>query len=575
MYPPQAVRPRVLQRHHTRSETREKPTPSGFAYHVSTTVGARRKDAPQCDPGGTTDTFAHWACAWAQATNSSLAGSRVLVDAQDLARGGGALALRMAEWGLVPTHDAAQADFIYPDLPKRQDLTAADAWARAERGMPVSAELARRIAAEGLLRGVHIALSLIVEPKTAVLVERLAAAGATVGVYCHAHECDQAIANQIRARGYAIEADAAWTPAQEREGSLRLMDRIRPDVVIDDGANFSRLMVMERPTLAARLVGVAEETTSGVRAFTAMQQEGELPFPVVAVNDSRLKTGFDNRHGTGETCAATTMSLVGPSFFSAAGGARVTVVGFGPVGEGFARRVRALGARVTVAEADPVRALEASFAGFAVAPLDRALPTTDMVVSATGVRHTLPADALRLLPDGATVAVIGGIANEVALDQVLSQGGTLRPGEKDAVSWLDVPQGPTLRLLASGDGVNYAAGPGNPIEIMDLSFAVQLAAVEHLLRHAGSLPAEVLRLGPEVDRRIASIALEARGIRTESAPSTPTFVPDWRVTRYADTAGTTPQSSSGSASSSSDATTSPSDVAWGSTPAPTDRKKHA
>ena len=228
-----------------------------------------------------------------------------------------------------------------------------------------------------------------------------------------------------------------------------------------------------------------------------------------------------------------------------------------------------------MAEADPVRALEASFAGFAVAPLDRALPTTDMVVSATGVRHTLPADALRLLPDGATVAVIGGIANEVALDQVLSQGGTLRPGEKDAVSWLDVPQGPTLRLLASGDGVNYAAGPGNPIEIMDLSFAVQLAAVEHLLRHAGSLPAKVLRLGPEVDRRIASIALETRGIRTESAPSTPTFVPDWRVTRYADTAGTTPQSSSGSASSSSDATTSPSDVAWGSTPAPTDRKKHA
>jgi hypothetical protein len=267
------------------------------------------------------------------------------------------------------------------------------------------------------------------------------------------------------------------------------MDRIRPDVVIDDGANFSRLMVMERPSLAARLVGVAEETTSGVRAFAAMQQEGELPFPVVAVNDSRLKTGFDNRHGTGETCAATTMSLVGPSFFSAAGGARVTVVGFGPVGEGFARRVRALGARVTVAEADPVRALEASFAGFAVAPLDSALPATDMAVSATGVRHTLPADALRLLPDGATVAVIGGIANEVALDQVLSQGGTLRPGEKTGVSWLDVPQGPTLRLLASGDGVNYAAGPGNPIEIMDLSFAVQLAAVEHLLRHAGSLPA--------------------------------------------------------------------------------------
>jgi adenosylhomocysteinase len=319
------------------------------------------------------------------------------------------------------------------------------------------------------------------------------------------------------------------------------MDRIRPNVVIDDGANFARLLVMERPALLPHLIGVAEETTSGVRAFQAMQAARELPFPVVAVNDSQLKTRFDNRHGTGETCVATTLELLGASCLA---GARVAVMGYGPVGEGFARRARALGARVTVVELDPVRALEARFAGFGVARAAEALPAASMVVSATGVRHTLPLDLLRNLPNGCRVVVIGGIANEVALDQVVAAGGAILPGEKDGISQLRVPQGPTLTLLAAGDGVNYAAGPGNPIEIMDLSFAVQILAVEHLLRNRNTLPNQVLRLGPDADRRIATLALAARGIALDTAPAAGTadgsaFVPDWRVTRFSD-AVTTP-----------------------------------
>ncbi|MCH4083650.1 MAG: adenosylhomocysteinase [Olsenella sp.] len=507
---------------------------------AATPATERQTTATKGGATDTQDTFANWACAWAQATNSSLAGTSVHVGEKDLHADGGALALRMAEWGLVPTADPA-ARLRYPELPAREEPSAAEAWARAREGMPVSAALAKELAADGLLRGVRIAMSLIVEPKTAVLVERLAQAGATVGVYCHAHECHQYIADELASRGYAIEANSAWTPAQEREGALHLMDRIRPNVVIDDGANFARLLVMERPALLPHLIGVAEETTSGVRAFQAMQAARELPFPVVAVNDSQLKTRFDNRHGTGETCVATTLELLGASCLA---GARVAVMGYGPVGEGFARRARALGARVTVVELDPVRALEARFAGFGVARAAEALPAASMVVSATGVRHTLPLDLLRNLPNGCRVVVIGGIANEVALDQVVAAGGAILPGEKDGISQLRVPQGPTLTLLAAGDGVNYAAGPGNPIEIMDLSFAVQILAVEHLLRNRNTLPNQVLRLGPDADRRIATLALAARGIALDTAPAAGTadgsaFVPDWRVTRFSD-AVTTP-----------------------------------
>lgn len=515
-----------------------------------------------------TDTFANWACAWAQATNTSLAGSLVLVGEKDLRADGGALALRMAEWGLVPTRDASAARLRYPDLPAHDEPSAAEAWSRAREGMPVSAALARELAADGLLRGVRIALSLIVEPKTAVLVERLAQAGATVGVYCHAHECHQYVADELASRGYAIEANSTWTPAQEREGALRLMDRIRPNVVIDDGANFARLLVMERPGLLSGLVGVAEETTSGVRAFEAMQAAGELPFPVVAVNDSQLKTRFDNRHGTGETCVATTLELLGAGRLGS--GAHVAVMGYGPVGEGFARRARALGASVTVVELDPVRALEARFAGFGVARAAEALPTADMVVSATGVRHTLPLDLLRTLREGCDVVVIGGIANEVALDQVVAAGGALLPDKRDGITRLRVPQGPTLELLAAGDGVNYAAGPGNPIQIMDLSFAVQLLAVEHLLRGRGELPNRVLRLGPQADARIATLALAARGVTLDAAPTAGTtdgaaYVPDWRVTRFSDAVATTsatpaPASSASPATAATPASTDPKEL---------------
>lgn len=477
--------------------------------------------------------FATWVCELSRRTNRSLAGARVYVGARG-ERGDAAqelLTLRLRAFGLVPVETRAEADFVFGELPDELPLTGAQLMDRAQAHMPVSRTLARELGEKGLLRGRRIAVSMVLEPKTSVLLELLCAAGAQVGVWAPSAEVDQRVANELARRGCLVEAHAGRDGAWDHEAALRLLDGLQPDLIIDDGASFARLAELERPQISRRLAGVAEETTSGVRAFEAMEEAGALPWPVVAVNDSQLKTCFDNRHGTGETCVTTMQALLGASCFA---GARVAVVGFGPVGEGFALRARALGADVTICDADPVAALKARFAGFAARDLADVLADADMVVSATGVRHTLTADHLCRMREGAVVSVIGGIADEVALDDLPA--GAVRPSGAAGVSLLDVPEGPELRLLSEGNGVNYTAGGGNPIEVMDLSFAVQLSAVEHLLAHEGRLPRKVLRLGSEADRRIALLALAARGGAPSALPAgTSTTVADWRATRFSAT----------------------------------------
>ena len=269
------------------------------------------------------------------------------------------------------------------------------------------------------------------------------------------------------------------------------MDEIQPNIIIDDGASFARLAAMERPELMGHIIGVAEETTSGIRAFQAMQDAGALTFPVIAVSN-------------------------------------VSVVGYGPVGRAFAHRVRALGANVTICDTDPVVALQAVFDGFRAYDIDQAIGESDIVVSATGVRHTITLQHMRRMKPNAVLSVIGGIANEIALDQIDG----FHAENKRELRDLAVPDGPVIRLISEGDGVNYTVGGGNPIEIMDLSFAVQASAVAHLLRHRGTLQPGLQRLGRDIDRHIADIALRTRGYRASHAVADNGY--DWTLTRFAE-----------------------------------------
>ncbi|WEV59462.1 adenosylhomocysteinase [Bifidobacterium sp. ESL0728] len=407
-----------------------------------------------------------------------------------------------------------------PDIRKASGLEAMD---YAQAHMPVTRELMKRLTEPVDFRGVRIATCLILEPKTAVLLRELKAAGAQVGVCCEPGGVDGRVAEQLRAEDIEVEAKNDWTSSQYHDGALRLLDTLNPNIIIDDGASFARLAARERPEIVKNLIGVAEETTSGVRAFQAMQDDDALPYPVVAVNDSKLKTDFDNAHGTGETCVTTIQELLGAQWFA---GRNVTVIGYGPVGRGFALRVRTLGAHVTVCDIDPVACLKAVFEGFPTADIDEALPETDMAVSATGVRHTLALEHLHLMKPNAVLAVIGGIADEIALDDIPSF--HRQPGRD--VTTIRVPDGPELTLLAQGDGVNYTTGGGNPIEIMDLSFAVQVSAVAHLIRNQGNLPNRIIRLDAATDREIADIALQVRGYHASHAVADNGY--SWKTTRF-------------------------------------------
>ena len=486
--------------------------------------------------------FPTWAAAMSQTSNRSLAGARLVLPDDTMTDCQRQQLISQAqEWGMVvqdvdsvdatASEDSARphpADFDLPFGPtetmvdmRRSSGGEAIDWAQSR--MPILTGLMARLKSEVDFGSARIATCLILEPKTAVLLRELKRAGAEVGVYCEPGAVDQRVADQLKQEGITVCADSSWDDDQARQGALDLMDRINPNLIIDDGASFARLALRERPHMAADLMGVAEETTSGVRAFAAMERDEALTFPVIAVNDSLMKTDFDNAHGTGETCLTTMQSLLGAHCFQ---GQRVLVVGYGPVGRGFALGARALGAHVSVSDTDPRAALRAVFDGFPSQDTSEALPVADMVISATGVTHTIDLEDMQAMKSGAVLAVIGGIANEVALDRIPNW----LPSQVDEVMTISVPDGPELTLISQGDGVNYTAGGGNPIEIMDLSFAVQVSALAHLIRHGRELDRRVHRLPDQVDRRIASLALEARGYQVRHQASE--TVQDWRTTRF-------------------------------------------
>lgn len=496
------------------------------------------------------NSFAQWAATVSHHTNRSLAGSRIYLNDFSEKTYENSFVTSAQNWGMIPVNSASEADFdgttshetLRNTLEDATKLSGKDAIDYAQSHMPVTRTLLKNLTNSKKLnlQGLRIAVCLVLEPKTAVLLRELKSAGAEVGVFCAPEETDQRVADQLVNEGIVVEANVNWTAEETHQGALNLLDTIKPQIIIDDGASFARLASLERPEIAKNLIGVAEETTSGVRAFEAMQEAGKLTYPVVAVNDSIMKTGFDNRHGTGETCVTTLQNIIGSEIFNKS---CVTVVGYGPVGRGFALRVRALGAKVIVCDTNPIAALQAVFDGFEALDIEKALEKSDIVISATGVRHTITLQHLCAMKEKTIVAVIGGIANEIALDDVPD----FKPIPGADIREINLPNGKSIKLISEGNGTNYTSGGGNPIEIMDFSFAVQISALEYLIKHANldsldsldsrlnsSLPANIYRLPESSDKQIAKIALESRKYSSSSAVEDNGY--HWDLTRFAEEA---------------------------------------
>lgn len=442
------------------------------------------------------------------------------------------------------------------------DAAARIAW--AADGMRATARLAAEfaeVAQAGAGSRPRIGVSLVLEPKTAALTLALADAGCDVALFSAVSETDPEVAAALAADGRvevfaptsAEAADEQGSAALDADHAAAILDW-GPEYLVDDGSHLIRLAHTERPAALDSLRGAAEETTSGVRPLREMAADGVLRIPVITVNDARTKTDFDNLVGTGQSCVFAIAELLdragwvppgvgaapsgtrrysGSSGYSGVAGSRWVVIGYGPVGVGTARFAAALGAAVTVVERDPVRALAAMHDGFEARCAEEALPLADVVVSATGVWHTLDARGFALLRPGTAVAVAGGIDDELALDELRAAGWRVQPQVEGVAQWVAPGEEHGPLVLADGGGVNYTAAEGNPIEVMDLSFATQLAALTRLMR--GDLAPGVHTLTAEDEARVARAALAVRGGSADPAPSRSRpggAAQPWSVHRY-------------------------------------------
>jgi adenosylhomocysteinase len=388
------------------------------------------------------------------------------------------------------------------------------------RYSPVLNRLARERLADGALRGRRVAVVVHLEAKTAYLATLLAEAGAeVVAAGSNPRSTQDAVCAALVRRGIEVHATHGASD-EDFEADLMAAAASAPDIVVDDGAELTARLVERRPDLAERLLGVTEETTTGVVRLRAMEAAGRLSFPAVAANDAACKHLFDNRYGTGQSTLTAILRLTNLS----AAGKTVCVVGYGWVGKGLARYAEGLGARVLVVEIDPVAALEAHMDGHRVLPLEAALSQAEIVITATGGIEAVGSDALANLTDGVVLANAGHHDREIDVD-ALGPGEEVRPG----VTRHELPHGEgDAFLLAGGRLVNIAGADGHPVEIMDLSFSVQALAA-HLLARGGLAPG-VHRLPAELDREIARTKLATLGIELdELTPAQRAFLDSWTV----------------------------------------------
>jgi adenosylhomocysteinase len=378
----------------------------------------------------------------------------------------------------------------------------------AERQMPVLGAIRERFDREQPLAGYRVSACLHVTTETANLARTLSAGGADV-VLCASNplstqdDVAAALVEQYGISVFAIKGEDNDTYYQHIEAAV---DH-RPHITMDDGADVIGVLHSHRREQLGDVLAGTEETTTGVIRLRALERDGKLGFPVVAVNEARTKHLFDNRYGTGQSTIdgiirATNVLLAGKRF---------VVAGYGWVGRGVAQRARGMGAHVIVTEVDPMHALEAAMDGFEVLPMDLAARVGDLFCTATGDKHVISRSHLAVMKDGAILANTGHFNVEIDLPGLRE----LAVGTREARQLVDeftLADGRRLYLVGDGRLVNLAAAEGHPALVMDMSFANQALSAEYVVRNAPSLERRVYVVPQEIDEEIARLKLDTMGI---------------------------------------------------------------
>lgn len=385
----------------------------------------------------------------------------------------------------------------------------------ADRQMPVLGIIRERFEKEKPLEGVKLAACLHVTSETANLMRTLKAGGAELAL-CASNPLstqDDVAASLVRDFGistFAIKGEDEKTYYDHIEAAIS----IEPDITMDDGADLVSTLHSKHRELAERVIGGTEETTTGVIRLKAMAEDGVLLYPIVAVNDAMTKYLFDNRYGTGQSTIdgilrATNVLLAGRNF---------VVAGYGWCGRGVAMRAKGHGANVIVVEVDPLKALEAVMDGFRVMPSIEAAKVADVWVTVTGDINVVDRRHFEVMKDGAIVCNAGHFNVEInipALRELAVSSREVRPFTEEFV----MPDGRRIYLLADGRLVNLAAAEGHPAAVMDMSFANQALAAEHMRKNAGGLERKVYPVPEDIDREIARLKLASMGVQIDSLTS--------------------------------------------------------
>lgn len=379
------------------------------------------------------------------------------------------------------------------------------AWVKEH--MPLLNILNERYAEKKIFDGLNMVVTIHLEAKTAYLAQTLKNCGANVVVTgSNPLSTQDDVAAALADSGITVFATHACSQEEYDLYLSKALDT-KPSLIIDDGGDLVNMLHSTRRELIPNLIGGSEETTTGVHRLKALNEAGKLAFPMIAVNDAYCKYLFDNRYGTGQSSWDGIMRTTN----LAVAGKTVVVAGYGWCGKGVAMRAKGLGANVIVTEIDPIKGIEAVFDGFRVMPMHEAAKYGDFFVTVTGCKDVITKEHFPLMKDGAVLANAGHFDVEINVKDL--EATTVEPAYevRKNITTYTMPNGKKINLLGEGRLVNLACGDGHPVEVMDLSFAMQFLAMKYLLEHKGELQNNLYVLPEELNTEIAALKLEAMG----------------------------------------------------------------
>jgi adenosylhomocysteinase len=402
----------------------------------------------------------------------------------------------------------------------------------AERDMPVLRAIRERFGREKPLEGLRMSACLHVTAETANLARTLVAGGADIVLVASnplsiQDDVAASLVRDFNIPVLAIKGEDETSYYRHIAAALQH----RPHVTMDNGADLVSAMIFialnrlddlnpevrawaqtlstaEKTGLVGDVVASMEETTAGVIHLRAMEKDGVLKLPVIAVNEAMTKHFFDNRYGTGQS----TLDGVIRATDVLLAGRKVVVCGYGWCGKGVAMRAKGMGSHVIVTEVDPIRALEGAMDGFEVMPIAQAAETGDIFITVTGNINVIRGEHFAAMKDGAMICNSGHFNVELAIDQLEKQSKTLNKGVREFVDEYVQSDGRRLYVLGEGRLINLAAAHGHPASVMDMSFAAQALATEWSLKHKGNLTHKVYGVPKAVDKSVANLKLQAMGI---------------------------------------------------------------